>query len=341
MMPSDRRFLVMLASALLRVRVGGALALFASMLPLAHAELVVAFAESPVTVIRGASLYRTGEGAKLRDDDIVETDAGKSAQLEDSAGTLIALGPQTQVLLKTPAQPQNAAAGPLRITMLSGWLKVACNVSTAAQPPLSIELHGLDIKPAVNGPWSVVTMATAERAAVFAESGDDAIVVVRAPAQAPKLTLHAGQYLERHADEPLRAQPRPSAEFIGTMPPGFRDALVAVSGRLASRHELATPLRAVDYADVSDWLTSNVSERATFVKRFVPRLKTPAFRAQVDAHLDVLPEWRPILHPPPPPPPRSASEPPKKPAQAPPPARPQYGPGSIYRDKPTDEDTHH
>jgi hypothetical protein len=125
------------------------------------------------------------------------------------------------------------------------------------------------------------------------------------------------------------------------MPPGFRDALVAVAARLASRHELAAPLRAVDYADVSDWLASNVSERGTFVKRFVPRLKTPAFRAQVDAHLDVLPEWRPILHPPPPPP-RPASEPRKRAAPAPPLVRPQYGPGSIYRDKPTaDDDAHH
>ncbi|MBB5447193.1 MULTISPECIES: hypothetical protein [unclassified Paraburkholderia] len=335
MMPSARRFLVMLASAFLRARAGGALALFASAVPLAHADVVVSFAESPVSVIRGASLYRTGEGARLRDDDIIETDAGKSAQLEDSAGTLIALGPQTQILLKTPSAPQNAVVGPLRITMLSGWLKVGCNVSAGAQPPLSIELHGLDIKPSGNGPWSVVATTTGERAAIFAESGDDEIVVVRAPAQVPRQILHAGQYLERHADGPLRAQARPSAEFIGAMPPGFRDPLVGVAGRLASRHELAAPLRAVDYADVSDWLTSSVSERATFVKRFVPRLKTAAFRAQVDTHLDVLPEWRPILHPPPP---RPASEPHKRPAQAPPLARPESGAGSLYRDKPTPDD---
>ncbi|MGF6933893.1 hypothetical protein OKW41_003032 [Paraburkholderia sp. UCT70] len=346
MMPSARRFLVMLASAFLRARAGGALALFASAVPLVHADVVVSFAESPVSVIRGASLYRTGEGARLRDDDIIETDAGKSAQLEDGAGTLIALGPQTQILLKTPSASQNAAVGPLRITMLSGWLKGGCNVSAGAQPPLSIELHGLDIKPSGNGPWSVVAMTTGERAAIFAESGDDAIVVVRAPGQAPRQILHAGQYLERLVDGPLRAQARPSAEFIGTMPPGFRDALVGMAGRLASRHELAAPLRAVDYADVSDWLTSSVSERATFVKRFVPRLKTAAFRAQVDAHLDVLPEWRPILHPPPPRPASEptkrpaqappavrpeASEPHKRPAQAPPAVRPESGPSWLYR----------
>jgi hypothetical protein len=337
MMPSDRRFLAILASAFLRARAGGALALFASAVPLAHADAVIAFAESPVTVIRGASLYRTGVGAKLRDDDIIETDAGKSAQIEDSAGTLIALGPQTQVLLKTSSAPQSAAAGPVRITMLSGWLKVACSVSAAAQPPLSIELRGLDIKPSSNGRWSVVAMAIAERVGIFAESGDAAIVLVRAPAQAPKLTLHSGQYLERHADEPLRAQARPSAEFLGAMPVGFRDALVAVAGHLASTHELPAALRPVDYADVSDWLTSSVSERGTFVKRFVARLKTPAFRAQVDAHLDVLPEWRPILHPPPP---RPSGEPRKRPAQAPPTARPEPGAGWPYRAKPASDATY-
>lgn len=338
MMPSDRRFLAILASACVRTRAGGALGLFAAAVPLAHADAVIAFAESPVTVIRGASLYRTGVGAKLRDDDIIVTDAGKSAQIEDSAGALIALGPQTQALLKTPSAPQSAAAGPVRLTMLSGWLKVACTVSATAQPPLSIELRGLDIKPSSNGAWSVVAMATAERAAIFAESGDDAIVLARAPAQAPKQTLHAGQYLERHADEPLRAQARPSAEFLSAMPPGFRDALVGVAAHLASTHELAAALRPVDYADVSDWLTSSVSERGTFVKRFVPRLKTAAFRAQVDAHLGGLPEWRPILHPPP----RPSSEPRKRPAQAPPTARPEPDADRPYRDKPTsDEDDAH
>jgi hypothetical protein len=337
-MPTARRFLVILTSTLQRACAGGALALLASVAPLAHAETVVAFADGPVTVIRGASLYRTTEGARLHDDDIVETDAGKSAQLEDGAGTLIALGPQTQVLLKTPAAPQRAAAGPMRITMLSGWLKVG-STANAAAPPLSIELRGLDIEPAGNGPWSVVAMADADRAAVFAESGDDAIVVARAPAQTPRLMLRAGQFIERHADEPLRAQPRPSTQFVGALPPGFRDALVAVSGRLANRHELPAPLRPVDYADVSDWLASSVSARPTFVKRFVARLKTPAFRAQVDAHLDVLPEWRPILHPPPP---RPASEPHRRAAPAPPAASAESGARSLYRDKPTsDEDDAH
>ncbi|HEY2019807.1 hypothetical protein [Paraburkholderia sp.] len=335
MMPSERRFLVMLMSALLRARAGGALALFASAVPLAHADIVIAYADSPVTVIRGASLYRTGEGAKLRDDDIIETGAGKSAQLEDGSGTVIALGPQTQVLLKTQPALQHAAAGPVRITMLSGWLKASCSASAAAQPPLLIELRGLDVTPASNGRWSVVATASAERAAIFAESGDDAIAPVRAPAAEARQTLHAGQYLERHADEPLRAQARPSAEFVGAIPPGFRDALVGVAGRLAGTHELQAPLRAVDYADVSDWLTSSVSERGTFVKRFVPRLKTAAFRAQVDAHLDVLPEWRPILHPPP----RPSAEPRKRAAQAPPPARPPPDAGADSQHEPKSDDT--
>ena len=79
-----------------------ALLTFAAPLAHAHAEVVLAFADGAVTVIRGASLYRANEGTRLAGDDIIETDAGKSAQLEDSAGTLVALGPQTRVLLGAP-----------------------------------------------------------------------------------------------------------------------------------------------------------------------------------------------------------------------------------------------
>ncbi|WP_179401400.1 hypothetical protein [Burkholderia guangdongensis] len=269
--------------------------------PLAHAELVLAFADGPVTVIRGASLYRAGEGTRLRDDDIIETDDGKSAQLEDGAGTLIALGPQTRVLLATSMATRDTAATPVRIAMLSGWLKIGRVAGAAAPlPSLSIDMPGVSIKPMNGAPWSIVVTAVTQSVAIFAEAGDDALTLpIHDAGHASALTLRAGQYAERAPDGPLHVLPRPSTEFVARMPVGFRDSLVAVSGRVASRHELPAALRAVDYADVADWLTSSVSVRGTFVRRFTPRLKAPEFRSEVDAHLHALPEWRPVLHPPP------------------------------------------
>ncbi len=311
MMPSDCRFLLILTAVFRHASAGGALAVFASAVSLAHADVVITFAESPVSVIRGAYLYRTGAGTRLHDDDVVETDAGQSAQLEDAAGTLIALGPKTQILLGTPLAPQPALKELARISMLNGWLKVSCTVSVAQHPPLSIELRRLIVEPAGDGAWSVVAMATTQHVGIFAETGNDT-VVAQAPAQQSKQTLRAGQYLERSADEPLLAQSHPSVEFIGFIPPAFRDNLVGLSGRLENWHELPAPVRAVDYADVSDWLTSNVSGRGTFVKRFAPRLGSASFRSAVDAHLDVLPEWRPVLHPPP----RASTVPRKRHSQA-------------------------
>jgi hypothetical protein len=267
-----------------------------SVVPLVHADVVITFAEHSVSVIRGASLYRTGAGVKLRDDDIIETDAGQSAQLEDSAGTLIALGPHTQVLLAAPLLQQRAVVGSVRIAMLYGWLKVSCTSSIVRRPTLSIELHGLTFEPAGDGAWSVVAMANAQRIGVFAETGNGTLAA-RVTVREAKQPLRAGQYLERNTDGLLRVQSRPSAEFVGAMPPAFRDALVGLSDRQGSWHELPAPLRAVDYADISDWLASDVSMRGTFVKRFASRLKSASFRADIDAHLSVLPEWRPLLHP--------------------------------------------
>ena len=230
-----------------------------------------------MTVIRGASLYRANEGTRLAGDDIVETDAGKSAQLEDGAGTLVALGPQTRVLLGEPVTKPGAAAMPLRISVLSGWLKVSRAAGTATA--VSIAMPGLDVEPANGTPWSIVAMAAPQRVAMFAEAGDDTLTLAPPVAgQPPRAMLRAGQYAERAAGGPLRMQPRVSPEFIAGMPVGFRDALVAVSARLASRHDLPAALRAVDYADVSDWLASDVSARGTFLKRFRPRLKSAEFR---------------------------------------------------------------
>ncbi|NML29768.1 hypothetical protein [Paraburkholderia antibiotica] len=284
-------------------------------------------------MIRGAFLYRTGAGTNLRDDDIVETDAGQAAQLEDGAGTLIALGPRTRVLLRTTSAQQPAAAGPVRIAMLNGWLKAGSAVGVARQFPLSLEFRGLTIEPAGGRAWSVVAMVTDHRAGLFAETGDDAIAA-RAPAPQPERTLRAGQYLELNADELPRVQPRPSVEFVRGMPPVFRDPLVGQAGRLQSRHELPAPLRAVDFADVSDWLTSSVSERETFVRRFAPRLGSASFRAEVDAHSSDLPEWRPVLHPPP----RASTVARKRRAQASPEAGSGSGVDTEYQNETTSGD---
>ncbi|WP_159833344.1 hypothetical protein [Burkholderia sp. 8Y] len=276
----------------------GALAIMTCAVSLARADILITFAENPVSVIRGASLYRAGAGVKLRDGDIVKTDTGQAAQIEDGTGTLIALGPQTQLLLTSRSMQQHAPAGLTRISMLSGWLKTSCMVSIARQQPVSIELPGLNIRPTRDGAWTLVAMATAQRIALFAEIGDDAIERTVRGSQFMQ-TLGAGQYVERDADTSLRTQARPSAEFVGALPPPFRDALVGLSDHITSRQDLAAPVRPVDYDDVSDWLASDVSERKTFVTRFASRLKSASFRAQIDAHLNTLPEWRPILHPPP------------------------------------------
>jgi hypothetical protein len=281
-----------------------ALVLLAAAAPGAHAEYLVSLADGPVTVIRGASLSQASEGTRLYDADIVETGEGRSAQLEDDAGTVLALGPGTRIMLGDQVAHPRERATAMSISLLTGWLKAA-RVVGAPTPPgrtLSIEMPLVTVQPgngASSSPWSLVA-TTAKRVAAFAEAGDSALAVLNSDGgKATLVVLHAGQYAEHATGAPLRVQPRAPAEFVAVMPVAFRDPLIAVSRRLTSRHELPPAARAIDYADVSDWLTSDFAARRGFVKRFSPRLKSPEFRAQIDAHLDSLPQWRPILHPPP------------------------------------------
>lgn len=332
-MPIQPGFVPAFWPALNRARLQGALAVSWSALtfaaPQAHADTVVAFADGPVTVIRGFMLHRASEGTRLINGDIVDVDAGKSAQLEDGDGTLIALGPETKMLLSRSRTPREAGAKTSRVTMLRGWLKLS---RMPQRSPLFLELPALSITPAGDASWSLIVNASEEHEAVFAESGNSALALTRICARASQVTLTPGQYAER-ASECLRVQTPPPAVFVDGMPVGFRDALVAVSGRSGNWRDLPPPVRPVDYADVSDWLTSNVSERSTFIKRFAPRLKTPAFRSEVDAHLSDLPEWRPVLHPP-----RPVTNPGarRQPALTQP--RDQPAPGIQTRDKPTPDD---
>jgi len=96
---------------------------------------------------------------------------------------------------------------------------------------------------------------------------------------------------------------RPAPDFLKTMPPAFRDRLVAVPGLAKSVKpgKPAPPVkeRDVDYADVSPWLQAKLQVRRALVTRFKPRLADPAFRSQLEQELGQTPEWKAILNPPP------------------------------------------
>lgn len=255
--------------------------------PRSGARAVLTLADAAPRLIRGAAVYKAASGVALQKDDVLESGAG-TAQVEIGPGAIIALGPQTRVMLA--GLPADARA-PLEIALLQGWLKVLDKGGRAVVVTPALQLSF------ANG--STIVHAADGRDAVFAEEGEQQLTRLgqSEPRSKAPLKLAAEQYAALEPGKPQAAPGRPPRDFISAMPPGFRDRLapapdVPRAGKVAPVRE-----READFADVEAWLQAPLPVRRTFVARLKPRLADPAFRKALDAALGQSAEWKPVLHP--------------------------------------------
>ena len=252
-------------------------------LPLSSQEIgtVTLLKDSPLHVIRGVSMLQGAEGMRLHAGDILETGPAPTAQaqLEFTGGPIVEVGPSSQLFVSsaTPASGE--------MVLLAGWIK---GETTAGVYRYSGPLGSASTKGG-----NVLLHATSDTADIFVERGTATVSGGSAP-----ITSAPGKiFFSRKGNKPAAATERPSSEFIGAMPISFRDSLPPRLSAFAGKKPPAPkPDHDVTYADVEGWLTLPASRRA-FAARFRSRVKDPAFRQAVEAHLGTLPDWVPILHP--------------------------------------------
>jgi hypothetical protein len=255
------------------------LALLACALP-AHAQrALLTHADAPATLIRKTTLFDAPAGTTLNPGDVIGTGTG-AAQFELAGGVLVALGPDSRVLLG------NAGAAPL-LTLLRGWVKVQ---ATGAASGLSLNAGTLGV--VVPGGGSSILHADAGQAEVFAETGTLALAATDKAPPGPPFTLGYEQYLVYRPSQKLAAGRAPRA-FVTAMPRGFFDRMVAVAARVKPAQPVAR--REVQATDIALWNDAPAPLRKTLAARFAPRLSDPAFRAEAVALLGAQPEWREAL----------------------------------------------
>jgi hypothetical protein len=246
---------------------------------------VLTLADQPLRLIRGATVYRAAGGVAVQKDDILETDAG-GAQVEAGADAIVALGPQSRVLVANLAADGKS---PVELELLQGWVKVYAKGRRANV-----------VTPALQVTWgsgSTIVHAGAGQDAVFAEEGEQQVARVDDKGKAgPALKLPAEQYAGVDAAKPQPVAGRPPRAFVGALPPAFRDHLAQAPNVKNAGKVPPTKEREAAFADVDDWLASTLPARRRFVARFKPRLLDRDFRKQLDRKLGQSADWKPVLY---------------------------------------------
>ena len=254
---------------------------------------MLALADKPVRIIRGAQLFQGVNGTLVLKDDMIETGAG-GAQVELGGGNIVALGPQTRLYLVALGQD---GKGPADLALLQGWVKVRAGSGKGAQLASSALQVGV-------AQGAVIVRSESGRDELFADEGEQLAARLDdkgkpgAPVKVP-----SESYAYADAGKPLAVLPRPAKSFIAAMPPPFRDRLAPGPALGKAANQPAARERDVAFADVEDWLRSGLAVRKTFVARFRLRLKDPDFRKPLDQALGQGTEWQSVLHPPSPSPP--------------------------------------
>jgi hypothetical protein len=253
---------------------------------------VVAIADGePFTIVRGTSLNTATKGVTLAAGDMVATGSGAFLVVEMQGGSLLGIGPSTQIYLM-----QRTAADTPTLVVLKGWVKADIRTSPKS-PPLRVTGTRLGIQ----SHEAVVLLYVDERSdSVFDEQGSATLLLRDDAATRTGKDTQANQFFMREEHADVVSQPRPSPDFVVKMPVPFRDPLPEQASAKLKKTVAPQFVREVNYSDVQQWLNMPRDWRAGFIGRFRGRLKDPAFFAAMDASMAQHPEWQPILHPPPP-----------------------------------------
>jgi hypothetical protein len=256
--------------------------------PVAELSGLVSIADGgPFTIIRRDSLWTGTSGGTLVPGDMVETGPGGFLVIEMQGGSLVGIGPATQVYFLQRAEVAT-------LLVLKGWLKADIRAKTS-----SGALRVVGTRLGIEGRNAVVLLNATELSdAIFDEQGSATLVMPEDAATRTDRQTKPNQFFVREDGATVILQPHPAALFLANMPIAFRDPLPGQAGAQSQKRPEPTRVRSVTYSDLQPWLTMPAGWRAGFIGRFRGRLNDPAFFSAMDAHLALHPEWVPILHPP-------------------------------------------
>jgi hypothetical protein len=251
--------------------------------------------EGEVTVLREAHEFRAAEGVPLRAEDIVrsrETTLLTRIELHD--GTLLDLGPATELLLQPQALAATPAAPNVSLYLLRGWLKVT---ATPGKASAGIALASPQIALAsLSG--NVVVRVAPQASLAFVEAGQANAFERSTAKPAAAYALNDGDSVVVRSGTPAALARRPPPDLIDGMPRAFTDTLPRRAAQWRGRTVAEpAPLGEPGYADLASWLHADPALRAAFVKRFSPLLRDRRFRSSLLAELPAHPEWGRALFP--------------------------------------------
>jgi len=260
---------------------------------LAQTAGTLTLAEGSVALIRGSTLYTATQGVRVGDGDILSIDPKGQAQIEFQDGAILNLSQGARAMLVSVA-PERSTRGYSEVAVLSGWAKF-----TQKKSGKGMQYRYLTPRAEIAAGEATAVLSTGrDFTDIYIESGAMKFSEIGTKgAQRVARDTKGGEFIARRGEQPATIAPRPSADFIKSMPRHFRDNLPVLLDRFKGRRVEPRREHEVTYSEVETWLKASSPIRRTFVKRFESRSKDSEFRGKLIENLREHPEWDRVLFP--------------------------------------------
>jgi len=256
----------------------------------AQAAGLLTILDGDALLIQGTQAQAAAEGVLVSDLALLRTGANtKVLRLEWDDGSVIDLGPDTQVMISPTAFGLRNKRAP-SIYLLKGWAKQSS--ASTATPAGGLVTPKLDVQPFQG---VLVAFVGADESWAFVESGSAQVLERDGASQ--KLTLKNGEVYQRPASGKGSVSPRPTPAQTQRVPRGFRDTLPHRAAAFKDRKVEPKPLPGPSVADLRDWFNAEPPLRKEFPRRFAPRVQESSFRGELIRQFGDHPEWVPVLYP--------------------------------------------
>lgn len=214
---------------------------------------VISEASGEVRVLRAENYFAAAKGVEIEAQDILETGAGASLQVELEDGSTLRLGPDTRLALSEYRLDERKNVIAAGIDLLTGWLRFA--VAKLKSPDEnSFRIHAPTLTVGIRGTEGVIEAAAGD-GGVHLERGE---VVVEGAGEAgtrpAPVRLAAGEFVQRAHGRPFERLRAPPPAFQRRLPPMVQRQIVRRA--LAARERGVPPrmIRAMTREDARRYL---------------------------------------------------------------------------------------
>ena len=244
---------------------------------LTHAAVGV-FTETSgdVKFLRAEYYFEAAVGVEVQAEDLVETGAAATAQLDMGDGSILRIGPNSRLVLTEYRLDEGGNVVAAGIEVVSGWLRFAV-AKLRNDANYRIETSTMTI--GIRGTEGVVEAQDSHGGLYLEEGAVEVSAVDPQHSKLPAAALQAGEYIERTHGQPFVLPGQAPSAFRERMPPAFRERLRHRAQLLKARGIPPRQIRRIQGQDVQRYLKDHPHMRP-----HLPQHMRKQLRANPEVH---------------------------------------------------------